>query len=182
MAQANARPSKLPQLAAFDRLWQLEAIKSSPAVLMMSINIQIAIRLVLRRRVPCQIARMWCGSPQPSGPCPQLGPCARLGPCQIAWIWGLPVSTVRPFQRSAGRSIAWVAVCFLMIWIWALVRRFCRGTLGLSRGRSDAAQDGGPTMRRPLRAAAALASRSAGDFRRFGWVWRWRARIGDFYR
>ncbi len=54
----------------------------------------------------------------------------------------LLVSTVRPFQRSAGRSPGWVAVCFFMIWGWALVRRFGWYSLGPSRCRSDAAQDG----------------------------------------
>ena len=48
----------------------------------------------------------------------------------------LPVSGVRPFRRSAGRSPGWVAVCFFMLWNWALVRRFCRYSRGPSRGCS----------------------------------------------
>ena len=48
----------------------------------------------------------------------------------------LLVSGVRPFWRSAGRSPGWVAVCFFMLWNWALVRRFCRYSRGPSRGCS----------------------------------------------
>ena len=69
--------------------WQRESIRRSPAALM-AIYIQIALRLVLRRRVPSQIAWMWCGSLQPSGPT------APLGPRQIAWVVCYPSQASGP--------------------------------------------------------------------------------------
>ena len=45
---AQALPSELPQFAAVDRLWKLEAVNRSPAALMMSIDIQIAIWSAVR--------------------------------------------------------------------------------------------------------------------------------------
>ena len=113
----------------------------------MSIDIQIAIWLAVR----------------------SLGRARPLG-CYVA-------SSVRPFRRSAGRWIDWVAVGFFLISIWPLIWR-CRPVSGAFFPCTplDTDPQVSSTMRPPLRAVHAFGWRLVGDCWRFGGVTCWPAR------